>query len=156
MLQQLLKMTDGKSALRCATNIQRPETEMQNKKLVLSELLGLRQLFDVLGLEVQVPSLSSPGYSVWILICRGHEIIVNEIHRHNSDIVNCCSSLRTKEDNLNDVCFESSKLAVANHGQGSQDSNIVKTKVEPSSMHRETVASTIRVALALLEKQQRR
>ena len=44
-----------------------------------------------------------------------------------------------EEDNLNDVCLESSKLAVATN---------VKTKVEPSSMHRETVASTIRVAQA--------
>ena len=73
---------------------------------------------------------------------------MNEIHRHNSDIVNYSSSLRAKEDNLNDVCLESSKPAVVNHGQGSQDSNNVKTKVEPSSVHRETVASTIQVAPA--------
>ena len=73
---------------------------------------------------------------------------MNETHRHNSDIVNYSSSLRAKEDNLNDVCLEFSKLAVVNHGQGSQASNNVKTKVEPSSMHRETVASTIRVARA--------
>ena len=46
------------------------------------------------------------------------------------------------------MCSKSSKLAVVNHGQGSQDSNNVKTKVEPSNMHRETVASTIRVAPA--------
>ena len=38
--------------------------------------------------------------------------------------------------------------AVVNHVQGSQDSNNVKTKVESSSVHRETVASTIRVARA--------
>ena len=52
---------------------------------------------------------------VWILISRGHEIIVNEIHRNNSDIVNYSSSLRTKEENLKNVCFESSKPAVVNH-----------------------------------------
>ena len=46
------------------------------------------------------------------------------------------------------MCVESSKTAVVNHGQGSQDSNNVKTKVELSSMHMETVASTIRVAPA--------
>ena len=103
---------------------------------------------DVPGIEVQVPPLSSPGYSVWILISRGHERFVNEIHRHNSDIVNCSSSLLANEDNFNDVCLESSKRAVVNQGQGSQDSNDVKTKVEPSSMHRETVASSIRVAPA--------
>ena len=73
---------------------------------------------------------------------------MNEIHRHNSDIVNYSSSLRATEDNLNDVCLESSKPAVVNHGQGSQDSNNVETKVEPSSVHRETVASTIRVTPA--------
>ena len=76
------------------------------------------------------------------------ERFANEIHRHNSDIVNCSSSLRAKECNLNDVCLKSSKPAVVNHGQGSQDSNNVKTEVEVSSMHRETVASSIRVAPA--------
>ena len=97
---------------------------------------------------MQVPSLSSPGYSVWILISRGHESFVTEIHRHNSDIVNYSCSLRAKECNVNDVCLESSKPAVVNHEQGSQDSNNVKKKVESSSVHRETVAPTIRVAPA--------
>ena len=60
-------------------------------------------VFDLPGVEVQVPSLGSPGYSVWILISRGHERFVNEIHRHNSDIMNYSSSLRAKDENLNDV-----------------------------------------------------
>ena len=110
--------------------------------------IEIATIIDVPGIEVQVPSLTSPRYSVWIFISRGHERFVNEIHRHNSDIVNYSSSLRAKENNLNVVCLEFSKPAVVNHGQGSQDSNNVKTKVEPSSMHRETVASTIRVAPA--------
>ena len=110
--------------------------------------IEIAKIIDVPGIEVQVPSLSLPGYSVWILISRGHERVVNEIHRHNSDIVNYSSSLRAKEDNFNDVCLEFSKPAVVNHGQGSQVSNNVKAKVEPSSMHRETVGSTIRVARA--------
>ena len=50
--------------------------------------IEIATIIDVLGIEVQVPSLSSPGYSAWILISRGHERFVNEIHRHNSDIVN--------------------------------------------------------------------
>ena len=50
--------------------------------------IEIATIIDVPGIEVQVPSLSSPGYSVWILISRGHERFVNEIHRHNSDIVN--------------------------------------------------------------------
>ena len=76
---------------------------------------------------------------------------MNENHRHNSNIVNWTSSLRAKEENLNDVCLESSQPAVVKHGEGSQDSNKVKTKVEPSSMHRETVASSIWVAAASSE-----
>ena len=93
--------------------------------------MKIATIIDVPGIEVQVPSLCSPGYSVWILISRCHERLVSEIHRHISDIVNYSSSLRAKEDNLNVVCLESSKLAVVNHGQGSHDSNNVKTKVEP-------------------------
>ena len=110
--------------------------------------IGIATVMDVPGIEVQVLSPSSPGHSVWFLISRGHERFVNEIHRHNSDIVNNSSSWRTKEENLNNVCFESSKLAVVNHSQGSQESNNVETKVESSSVHRATVASTIRVAPA--------
>ena len=110
--------------------------------------IEIATITEVPGIVVQVLSLGSLGYSVLILISRGHERFVNEIHRHNSDFVNYSSSLRAKEDNLNDVCLESSTPAVVNHGQAAQDSNNVKTKVEPSSMHRETVASTIRVAPA--------
>ena len=110
--------------------------------------LEIATSMDVPGIEVQVPSLSSPACSVRILISRGFERFVKEIHRHNSDIVNYSSSLRTKEENFDNVGFESSKPVVEYLGQGSQDSNNVKTKVENSSMHRETVASTIRVALA--------
>ena len=119
-----------------------------NQEIGLVSNIEIATIIDVPGIEVQVPSLSSPRYSVWILISRGHERFVNEIHRHNSDIVNYSSSLRAMEDNLNDVCFESPKPAVVNHGQSSQDSNSVKTKVEPSSAHRKPVASTIRVAPA--------
>ena len=38
-------------------------------------------IIDFPGFEVQVPSLSSPGHSEWILISRGHDRFVNEIHR---------------------------------------------------------------------------
>ena len=61
--------------------------------------IGIATVIDVLGIDVQVPSLSSPGYPVWILTSRGRERFVNEIHRHNSDIVNYNSSLRTKGEN---------------------------------------------------------
>ena len=114
--------------------------------------IGIATVIGVPGIEVQVPSLSTPGCSIWILISRGHERSVNEIHRHNSDIVNYSSSKRTKEEHLNNVCFESSKPAVVNNGQSSQDSNNVKTKDESSGVLLETVASTIRVAPAFSKK----
>ena len=59
--------------------------------------IEIATIVDVPGIEVQAPSLSSPGNSVRILISRGHEKFVNEIHRHNSDIVNNSFSLRAKE-----------------------------------------------------------
>ena len=143
-------MTDGKNTSMCKEYTAYASIDA-NEEIIGPVLnIGIASIIDVLGIEVQVPSLFSPGYSVWIFTCRGHEGFVNEIHRHNSDIVNYSSSLRAKEDKLNFVCPESSKPAVVNHGQGSQDgsqdSNNVKTKVEPSSVHRETVVSTIRVA----------
>ena len=68
---------------------------------------------------------------------------MNEIHRHNSNIVNYSPSLRTKEENFDNVGFESSKPAVVNHEQGSQGSSNVETKDESSGALRETVASTM-------------
>ena len=47
--------------------------------------IEIATIIDVPGIAVQVPS---PGYSARILISRGHERFVTEIHRHNSDIVN--------------------------------------------------------------------
>ena len=158
ILQLLLKMmTDGENARQCAKSTQRPETgriQGQQTSFDANQEIGpvlnfeIVAVIDVLGIEVQAPSLRTPGYSVWILISRGHERMVDEIRRHNSDTVNDCASLRTKGENLNNVCFESSKLDVVNHVQGSQDSNNVKAKLESSSVLRETVASTMREAPA--------
>ena len=58
--------------------------------------------------------------------------------------MNYSFSLRTKEEKMDNVGFESSKPALVIHGQGSQDSNNVKTKNESSGVLRETVASTMR------------
>ena len=71
-------------------------------------------------------------------------------------IMNYGSSLREKEENFDNMCCESSKPTVEYHEKGAQDSNNVETKIESSSVHRETVASTMRVNPGLLEKQQRR
>ena len=49
-----------------------------------------------------------------------------------------------KRKNFDNVVFKSSKFAVVNHEQGSQDSNNVKTKDESSGVLRGTVASTMR------------
>ena len=106
--------------------------------------IGIAPVIDVPDIEVQVPSLSSP---VWMSTSRGHERFANEIHR---------SSLRAKECKLDDVCLESSKLAMVNHGQGPQDSNNFKTKVEPSNIHRETFCLLDTGSPGLIEWQQRR
>ena len=68
---------------------------------------------------------------------------MNEIHRHNSDIVSYSSSLRAKECNLNDVCLESSKLAVVNHGQSSQDSNNQTGSVTYQSVPKDCVVKVV-------------
>ena len=59
-----------------------------------------------------------------------------------------------KEENFDNMCLESSKPTVENHEYDSQDSNNVETKIESSSVHRETVAFTMRVKPGLLEEQQ--
>ena len=69
----------------------------------------------------------------------------------NSWMGNYGSKLRKREENFNYMHFESSKLTVENHEYGSLDSNNAETKVKPSSMHRETVASTKRENPGLLE-----
>ena len=71
--------------------------------------IGIATILDVLGVEVQVPSLSTPERFKYILISCGHERFVNDIHRNNPEIVNCSSSLHTKEENFDTVSFESVK-----------------------------------------------
>ena len=68
--------------------------------------------------------------SRWILIIRGWWITVQKLHK--------------KEENFDNMYVESSKPTVDYHEYGSQDSNNVETKVEPSGMRRETVACTKR------------
>ena len=69
----------------------------------------------------------------------------------NSWMVNDGPKLRKKEENFDNMCFESSKPTVEYHEYGSQDSNNVETKVKLSRMHRDTVASTKRENPGLLE-----
>ena len=73
---------------------------------------------------VQVPSLNTPDYF--------------PMNFANSWMENYGSKLRKKEENFDNMYFESSKPTVEHHEYGSQASNGVKL----SCMHRETVAST--------------
>ena len=68
---------------------------------------------------------------------------MNEIHGLNSAIVHYGSSLHKREENFDNVSFESSKPTVVHHWQGSQDSNNVETKDKPSSVLRDTDVSTM-------------
>ena len=122
-------MMDGEDARQCAKNTQRPEIRRigANQEIAPVLNIGIATILDVLGIEVQVPSLSTPERFIWIFIRRGHERFVNEIVFCDPEIVNYSFSLRTKEEDFDNVGFESSKPAVVNHGQGSQDLNNVKT-----------------------------
>ena len=85
--------------------------------------IGIATIVDVPGIEVQVPSLSDPWRSIWILTSRGEEKFVNEIRGHNSGLVNYGSLFRMKKENFDNVIFESEKLASGNRGHGSEDSD---------------------------------
>ena len=67
---------------------------------------------------------------------------MNEIHGLNSAIVHYGSSLHKREENFDNVSFESSTPTVVHHWQGSQDSNNVETKDKPSNVLRDTDAHT--------------
>ena len=145
MLQPLLKMTDEENARQCAKNTQRPETgRIQGHTHPLMQIKKLVQSWDCYGYWCSWYWRCSWYWSAStitefsrilrvILTSRDHERFVNEIHRHNSDIVNYSSSSRTTEENLNRVFANLPN--VVNHVQGSQDSNNVETKVESSSVH---------------------
>ena len=94
------------------------------------------------GIEVQVPSLSDLCRPIWILTSRGKERFVNEIHSHKLGIVNDSSLLRLKEENLENVSFESVKLDSGNRGYGSEDSGAAKSNDKPSNELRKTAIST--------------
>ena len=104
--------------------------------------VGVATVLDVPGIEVQVPSLSTPERSMWILISRGHERFVNEILRHNPEIVNHSSSLRTKEEDFINVSLESVKPVTRNREHGPEGSNISKSNDKISSELRKAVVST--------------
>ena len=91
---------------------------------------------------VQVPSLSDQCRPIWILTSRGKERFVNEIHSHKLGIVNDSSLLRSKEENLENVSFESVKLDSGNRGYGSEDSGAAKSNDKPSNELRKTAIST--------------
>ena len=96
-------MADGEDARQCAKNTQRPEIRriqdhsrrsMQTQKFDPILNIGSGLIVDVPGIEVQVPSLSDLWRSRWILASRDQERFVNEIHRHQQEIVNdilCCA-----------------------------------------------------------------
>ena len=76
------------------------------------------------------------------LTSRGKERFVNEIHRHKPGIVNDSSLLRTKEENLENVSFDSVKPASGNRGNGSEDLDTAKWNNKPSNELRKNAIST--------------
>ena len=55
------------------------------QEICLVLIIVIDTVLDVLGIEAQVPSPSTPERSMWILISRGYERLVNEIHRHHCE-----------------------------------------------------------------------
>ena len=104
--------------------------------------IGIATILDVLDIEVKVPSLSTPERSIWISTSRGYERFVNEIHRHNPEIVNYSSSLRTKEEHFDNARFESVKPDTGNRDRGPEGSNIAESNDKPSSELRKAEVST--------------
>ena len=80
----------------------------------------------------------SQNRKVWAEHCLSRVLI----HRHKPGIVNDSSLLRTKEENLENVSFESVKLASGNLGYGSEDSDTAKSNDKPSSELRKTAIFT--------------
>ena len=109
-----------------------------NQKIDPISNIEIALIVNVPGIEMQVPSLSDLWRSMWILTSRGKERFVNEIHRHKPGIVNDSSSLRTKEESLENVSFESVKPASGNRGYGSEDQDIAKSNDKLSSELRKT------------------
>ena len=104
--------------------------------------IGFTKDLDVYGIEMQVQSLSNPMYFTWMLISCGYEEFVNELHLHNTTIMNHSSSLLRREEKSDQVNQDSDKPAFGKPMQGSEKSDI-GMKEKPSSQLRETVASTM-------------
>ena len=83
--------------------------------------IGIAKIDDVYGIEVQIQSLSDSRFATWVLICRGHEIFVNESHLHNNTIVNQSFSLQEGRRTPT-VDQDSNKPASGNPVQGFQES----------------------------------
>ena len=112
--------------------------ERSTKKEYILRLWPIRLQEDFKNYHpVQVPSLNISERLIWILTLRGWWITVQR--------------LRKKEENFDNLCFESAKPTVEYHESGSQDSNNFETKVKPSSMYRETVSSIKQEIPGLLE-----
>ena len=94
--------------------------------------IGSAKVIDVHGIEVQVQSLNNPVYSKWILISRGHERFVNEVHTHNNTIVKHSSSLLRREERSDQVNQDSHKPAFGKPMPGPKNSGSVGVKKTPS------------------------
>ena len=103
----------------------------------------IAKIIDVYGIEVQVPSLRNPMFPTRVLTSRGRERFVNESHLHKYTIVNQCFSLQGKEKNSNSVDQDSNKPASGNPMQGLQGSDTFCERWKSSSMHWETIASSM-------------
>ena len=81
MLQLLLKMTDGENATSMCKEYTAPRKREDSRPY--ASIDADQEIGPVLNIGIATV-IDVP--CIWILISRGHERLVNEIHRHNSDI----------------------------------------------------------------------
>ena len=106
-----------------------------NANTKIGPILNIRisQVFCIYGLEVQIPSLSRPRYSSWILICRGLERFVDELHLHDRHINTPSSSLLRQRNDSEHVVMASEQPSSGKPVRGRQDPERDEWDSEPAS-----------------------
>ena len=122
----------------------RPYTSIDaHQKVGLVLNVGIAKVLDVHGIEVQVQSMSDPIFPTWIVTSRGHERLVNELHLHNTTIVNHSSLLLRREETSDQVNQDFNKPAFGKSMPGPKGSDSVGMREKPSNSLRETGASRV-------------
>ena len=109
-----------------------------NTKIGPILMIRMSQVFGIYGLEVQIPSPSRPRYSSWILICRGLEKFVDELHLHDRHITTPSSSLLRRRNDPEHVVMASELQVLGNWCVENTIQNVMNGTVDLQA-HRQPV-----------------